>query len=216
MYEVKIIPNLVFKYNYEPGFDIKKFNEHLDEWGVSSKTVSERDGGITTAGNNDNPHFWPSLTPFMDWLKPKIEIALNEWDVAYDSWFMSKSWVNRHTKNSLTDAHEHGSGSVVVSCYVKQPSNGGNIMFETLLRERWVAYSREDKHSNIHDYWREVAVNTNDVLLFPGWITHKTQANQTDEDRIVFTINIGAILQDATWKASDLHIEKKVEHNGLR
>lgn len=211
MSEIKIIPNIVFKYNYEPGFNINKFKDHIDEFGHSENAVSERDGGITTAGNKDNPHFWPSMTPFLNWLKPKIEIALNEWDCAYDSWFISKSWANLHKKGGYTDAHEHGPGSVVVSCYVKQPPEGGNIMFESLLRERWVAYSREDKHSNIHDYWREVAVNTNDVLLFPGWISHKTQANETDEDRIVFTINIGAVIQGQMLQSDDLHIQERSE-----
>ena len=211
MSEVKIYPNLVFKYNYEPGFDVSKFKEHINQWGRDEDTASERGGGKTTAGNNDNPHFWTSLEPFIDWLSPKIEIALNEWDVAYNEWFISKSWANLHKKGGFTDAHEHGPGSVVVSCYIKQPQEGGNIMFESLLRERWVAYSREHKHNNIHDYWREVNVNTNDILLFPGWITHKTQASKTNEDRIVFTINIGAVDQgQMLQQPADLHIQERL------
>ena len=216
MNEVKIIPNIVFKYSYEPGFNVDKFKEHIELHGNKSEySLSEADGGITTAGNNDNPHFWPSMSPFLTWLRPKIEIALNEWDVAYDSWFISKSWANLHPKGGHTKPHEHGPGSVVISCYVKQPTNGGNLLFESLLRERWIAYSREDKTSNIHDYWREVAVNTNDVLLFPGWVTHKTQATETDEDRIVFTINIGAVIQGQMLQQDDLHIQERSDDTSI-
>ena len=212
MSEVKILPNIIFKYNYKPGFNVDKFKEHIELHGNKSEhTISEADGGITTAGNKDNPHFWPSMVPFINWLEPKIEIALNEWDVAYDTYFISKSWANLHTKGGYTKPHEHGTGSVVVSIYVKQPANGGNILFENFMRDKWIAYTREDKHNNIHDYWREIAVNTNDVLLFPGWITHKTQSSNTDEDRIVFTINYGAVIQGQMLHSDEIHITKRTE-----
>jgi len=212
MSEVKILPNIIFKYNYKPGFNVDKFKEHIELHGNKSEhTISEADGGITTAGNKDNPHFWPSMVPFINWLEPKIEIALNEWDVAYDTYFISKSWANLHTKGGYTKPHEHGPGSVVVSIYVKQPANGGNILFENFMRDKWIAYTREDKHNNIHDYWREIAVNTNDVLLFPGWITHKTQSSNTDEDRIVFTINYGAVIQGQMLHSDEIHITKRTE-----
>ena len=212
MSEVKILPNIIFKYNYKPGFNVDKFKEHIELHGNKSEhTISEADGGITTAGNKDNPHFWPSMVPFINWLEPKIEIALNEWDVAYDTYFISKSWANLHTKGGYTNPHEHGPGSVVVSIYVKQPANGGNILFENFMRDKWIAYTREDKHNNIHDYWREIAVNTNDVLLFPGWITHKTQSSNTDEDRIVFTINYGAVIQGQMLHSDEIHITKRTE-----
>ena len=212
MSEVKILPNIIFKYNYKPGFNVDKFKEHIELHGNKSEhTISEADGGITTAGNKDNPHFWPSMVPFINWLEPKIEIALNEWDVSYDTYFISKSWANLHTKGGYTKPHEHGPGSVVVSIYVKQPANGGNILFENFMRDKWIAYTREDKHNNIHDYWREIAVNTNDVLLFPGWITHKTQSSNTDEDRIVFTINYGAVIQGQMLHSDEIHITKRTE-----
>ena len=76
----------------------------------------------------------------------------------------------------------------MVSAYVQVPQDSGNIMFEQLLRSQWCAYSRIPE-GTIHDYWREVSVNTNDVLLFPGWMTHKTQASKSSGDRITFTIN---------------------------
>ena len=37
--------------------------------------------------------------------------------------------------------------------------------------------------------WKEIPVQTNDVLVFPGWLKHKTQPNNTNEDRIVLSVN---------------------------
>jgi hypothetical protein len=38
--------------------------------------------------------------------------------------------------------------------------------------------------------YREIEVNTNDVLIFPGWLKHRVQPSRTDEERIVMTFNI--------------------------
>ena len=52
----------------------------------------------------------------------------------------------------------------------------------------------------IHDYydmerdWKSIEVNTNDVLFFPGWLTHKTGVNKVDEDRYVVSLNIMGVL----------------------
>ena len=35
----------------------------------------------------------------------------------------------------------------------------------------------------------EIPVKTNDIIVFPGWLWHKTQASNTEEDRYVMTIN---------------------------
>jgi hypothetical protein len=41
--------------------------------------------------------------------------------------------------------------------------------------------------------WKQLEVSTNDVLIFPAWINHRTQENLTDEDRIVLTYNVNGI-----------------------
>ena len=35
----------------------------------------------------------------------------------------------------------------------------------------------------------KLPVQTNDILVFPGWLKHATQPNNTDEDRVVLSIN---------------------------
>jgi hypothetical protein len=38
--------------------------------------------------------------------------------------------------------------------------------------------------------YKEIQVKTNDVVIFPGWLKHRVQPSQTDEERIVMTFNI--------------------------
>tara|TARA_B100000212_G_scaffold190323_1_gene143478 strand:+ start:8897 stop:9490 length:594 start_codon:yes stop_codon:yes gene_type:complete len=186
MSEVKILPNLVWKYNYEPGFDVQAFLDYQAKEAELHQT--EADGGKSTAGHPNPPHEWECNRDFMMWLRPKIEICLHEWDVQYTDIIATGSWTNIHNINAHTLPHDHGSTNVVVSAYVQVPQDSGNLMFEQLLRTNWTHYSRIPENT-IHDYWKEVNVNTNDVLLFPGWMTHKTQASKSNGDRITFTIN---------------------------
>ena len=61
MSEYKFLPTLMWKYNYEEGFDLKPFKDCLDRTGIRGHY--ESDGGLTTAGMGENPHECPSLVP---------------------------------------------------------------------------------------------------------------------------------------------------------
>jgi uncharacterized protein (TIGR02466 family) len=187
MNEVSITPNLVWKYNYEPGFDITSFEQYI----VSTAELhdTEADGGKSTAGMDNMPHEWDCNQTFLKWLKPKLEICASEWDIDYSTIVITGSWTNIHNEKAHTLPHDHGGTSVVASVYVKKPLNSGNIEFEQLLRGRWIAQSRLPA-GTIHDYWREISVQQNDVVLFPGWLSHRTQPSKSNDSRIVFTLNI--------------------------
>ena len=187
MNEYKFLPTLMWKYNYEPGFDTEEFSKSLNRIGIQGKY--EADGGLTTAGMGENIHEWPSLVPFLNWLQPKIEVALKEWQINYTQYFITKSWVNSHPKGGYTRTHDHGSTHLVVSIYIKQPENGGNVEFENFMRREWVSYMRKDEPGNMHDYYSEVPIKTNDVLIFPGWMSHRAQPSKSNEERLVFTLN---------------------------
>ena len=140
---IKIVPNLVWKYNYSSGFDVNQFKEYLNKEAELHQT--EGDGGKSTAGHENGPHEWPCNADFMQWLYPKLEVAAKEWDLDYTDLVCTGSWTNIHVKGAHTLPHEHGSTSIVVSAYVKNPIDGGNIEFEQLLRDKWVAQSRKPK-----------------------------------------------------------------------
>jgi len=187
MNEYKFLPTLMWKYNYEQGFDLNPFKDQLKRIGIQGNYEAE--GGLTTAGMGENLHEQEFLVPFLNWLRPKIELALNEWQLKWTQYFITKSWVNSHLIGGYTKTHDHGSTHLVVSIYIKQPKNGGNVEFENFTRREWISYMRKDEPGNMHDYYSEVAIETNDVLIFPGWLSHRAQANNSIEERLVFTLN---------------------------
>ncbi len=46
------------------------------------------------------------------------------------------------------------------------------------------------QHHNVEDWvWKKVPAKTGDVLLFPGWIRHRTEHSRTNDERWVLTTN---------------------------
>ena len=70
MNEVRVLPNLVWKYNYQPGFDIDAFLDYQSKEAEFHDT--EADGGKSTAGHPNPPHLWECNKDFMIWLRANI------------------------------------------------------------------------------------------------------------------------------------------------
>ena len=74
---------------------------------------------------------------------------------------------------------------MVLSCYLKAPEGSGGLLVRDPLESHRSGYPQESQET----IWRLIEVKTNDILVFPGWLQHKTQPNVTDEDRVVLTFN---------------------------
>ena len=44
------------------------------------------------------------------------------------------------------------------------------------------------------EIWKPVSCQTGDVLIFPGWLNHRTQQNEAGGERICMTYNINSRL----------------------
>ena len=137
----------------------------------------------------DMPHKNPAFRPFYSWLHDVAQhIIKNEW--GYEPNFeysISNSWVNIHKKGGITKEHHHGPAIMVVATYLQIPEGSGFIEFKDPLE-----YPKAmNMHYDVDDWvWKKVKAVTGDVLLFPGWIRHRTETNNTNKDRWVLTTNI--------------------------
>jgi len=100
-------------------------------------------------------------------------------------------WANVYKKNSFIDNHNHSPIHMTASFYLNQPLNGGNLSFEnpniTLLKHQ--PYEIDNiRYNSIFE--QEIEVNTGDLVIFPGWLNHRTKPNLSDEDRIIIGANV--------------------------
>lgn len=99
-------------------------------------------------------------------------------------------WTNIYKHESFIEMHNHSPIHLTASFYLHHPANGGNIIFEhpnaTLLKHQPYEFNQ----IRYTAFEQEVAVTTGTLVIFPGYINHKTQPNMSTEDRIIIGSNI--------------------------
>ncbi len=151
--------------------------------------IENENGKSSVYNRKDQPHMNTAFKSFYNWLNPIVEhIIKNEW--GYEPNFeyrITNSWVNVHTKNGVTLEHHHGPAIAVVATYLQIPENSGYIEYKDPLE-----YPKAmNMHYDLDGWaWKKVKAVTGDVLIFPGWIRHRTEHSNTNDERWVLTTNI--------------------------
>lgn len=185
---VHLFPPLIWKFNYDfPLADISGKIDHLFSL-VEHNSKVEKGDAISTVSVDQNlqPHTWLELEKFQMWLGAKIADIrrAHQFVIGYSE--VTQSWCNKHGRGGETLEHTHTFGTFVASCYLKCPPNSGNIEFKDPLEYHMSSWPVIPEVS----LYREIQVKTNDVIIFPGWLKHRVQASQSDEERLVMTFNI--------------------------
>jgi uncharacterized protein (TIGR02466 family) len=183
-------PPLIYKFKYEFDWEMLKDPVYTYIEKTENRSLLEKGNARSTVHDKiEHPLTWPILEDFFQWLHgPLTEVAdAFSFDFALRTVNYKNTWLNLHKKSGYTDEHAHQSADLVASCYIKCPPNSGNIEFRDPLE--YHRFSSPFVPEN--NTWREVECTTGDIVIFPGWIKHRTQPNNTDEDRIVLTVNCG-------------------------
>lgn len=144
--------------------------------------------GHTSHQNKKQPHKIKEFSNYFDWLKFMVtDIARKGmgYSQVYHDYKISNSWVNVHEEGGITQAHNHANTFMVAAAYLRMPQNGGYFMAKDPLEYVKSGFYFDDPEW----MWKEIPTITGDVLIFPGWLKHKTQENKSDEKRWVLTTN---------------------------
>jgi len=142
------------------------------------------DGGVSSVTDRDAPHMWPESAELIKWLTSQASQRLKDWKFFQTNAIIDGSWVNLHPPGAWTKDHSHGIAAISVVLYLDQPEDGGNLEFQNPLFYQWSGYPKEN------ELWKTVEIKTGDVLMFPGWLVHRTQKNQSQNNRVVMSMNI--------------------------
>ena len=191
---ISIIPNLVYKFHYDGDLAPAVSRAIKDTCVHPSNVGSMRGGGKTTANHTKNPpHTWQELESFFDWLDPHMKEVWNEWDMADLPLIPENSWTNIEAKGGFVVEHDHSPSHMSMAIYLQKPENSGDIEFRNPLQVNWSHMPRKFIDGDKHDYFQPVTATTVDVVIFPGWLSHRVQPNQSDDIRVVMSININGV-----------------------
>lgn len=179
---------LIFKSHFKWDTNIIKICEELIN-DSKHQIHLEKNNAHSSISNRIQPHTLPQFKPFYDWLLPIAnDILYNNWQFPYD-WknVIGNSWVNVHEKGGFTDEHNHGVATLVVTAYINLPEKSGFIQFKDPME---YTKSIRPSHPSLNPFYKTVEAKSGDVIMFPGYIRHKTEESKSNEKRWVLTTNI--------------------------
>lgn len=101
------------------------------------------------------------------------------------------SWVNINYPGSSNSAHEHiGRGAFMSGIlYVKVPENSGGIVFHD-PRDHLTLHTEPMMYYNCGRSTASYIPKENELLLFPYWLMHHVETNNSNQERISIAFNI--------------------------
>jgi uncharacterized protein (TIGR02466 family) len=100
-------------------------------------------------------------------------------------------WANRYTPNSFIDYHNHAPIHMTSTFILKREEGAGNIVFEnpleTLLKHQPYEVTAENFYNLFEE---EIEGHAGDLVIFPGYLKHKTRPNASNFDRIMLGANV--------------------------
>jgi len=200
MHGIDAFPAYIYKTKFN--FNFESFKDKVDKYLSDSKKLStennyvdpEEGDAITGVHFNydkniwDVPHNWKEFETFFEFIETVSPFLVKTWFQHTGNFKMhvTESWINVHNKGGWTTPHHHQNSTISIAAYLNVPEGSGDLMVENPLKP----YKCSEPLPMGYDHWGKIEVETNDVLFFPGWLTHKTEKNNTNNPRYVLSTNM--------------------------
>jgi hypothetical protein len=164
----------------------KKCNLDIDELYICVKEhqKTHESATVTNRGGYQGPGFY---------YKPLIDLILDTIPVREDKPEIKGeliSWVNVNGKGNYNDIHDHDpyAGTFLSGVfYVKTPANCGRLrLFDP---RPFITNAPDMKYYNDSNNYHYFDPKPNLLVLFPGWLKHDVEPNQSDDERISIAFN---------------------------
>ena len=153
--------------------------EHIEQ--EESQTRSGREGS-TQHRRFKNKDFEDAVRQMMDYVQVP--------DRPFKSYKID-AWVNCNPPGALNTSHNHDPFDGIYWSgvfYVDVPSNSGSIVFEDPRQNLVVSNDRKYLHGARKDF--SIIPSENLMVMFPSWLYHRVEANNSDLTRTSISFNI--------------------------
>lgn len=154
--------------------------------------ILEDGGAMSTAPASFKfvPHLLPEFEGLNNFLQQTIDQVLPMWGIDHRVMkYIDRSWCNVHPPGGVTLEHRHTGILVAAVYYLNKPKDSGNLLVRNPMEMYKCNDPIEPEYWDTFN-WQSIEAETGDLLLFPGWLLHKTEENKSSEDRYVITWNI--------------------------
>ena len=104
---------------------------------------------------------------------------------------ISKTFINK--KDASNTSHIHSNNYISAAYYIKAPKNCGDIIFYDPRSVTTFRHPKISKPNKLNKNIFSVQPKEGLLVLFPSYLYHSVDINETDEERIVLSFNINLI-----------------------
>lgn len=106
-------------------------------------------------------------------------------------------WLNINYKNASNRVHIHSNSVLSGVYYLKCSKDCGNLIFPRNYSESFILKSIGDVYEDntLNHTAISYTPEINKLLIFPSWIPHEVEKNNSEEERISISFNLGLTLK---------------------
>ena len=188
-------PEPVLKYKFE---DYESFNKDLRKYIYELQKESSSGQIKSNRGGWHSPNFKltdENSVQFKFGLKLQKYILKTfqtlGWKSENKNISINSMWAIINKKDDYNVVHTHPNSYLSAAYYVSAPKNCGRFQVESLNIAKRHFYPEVLKNNELNANVAGLEVKEGDLLIFPGYLPHKVAMNESDEDRIVISFNVG-------------------------
>jgi len=188
-------PEPIFKYKFEDyesfNKDLKTYIYELQKEGSSGQIKSNRGGWHSPnfkLADNNSIQFKFAIEIQKYILKTFQTLG---WKTENKNISINAMWAIINKKNDFNVVHTHPNSYLSAAYYVSAPKNCGKFQVESLNIAKRHSYPEILKNNELNTHVAGLEVNEGDLLIFPGYLPHKVAMNESEQDRIVISFNVG-------------------------
>lgn len=149
----------------------------------------------TAEGQYRNLHEVLEYPELMAWIKDHVQ---QYWTALKYSKYVKPEihhmWANLTPKGGNIIQHNHSPFEIAGSFYVDASPDRGSLVLvdpNEMIRGRLPHYDSYESKQGRYYFDHVVEPRPGKLVLFPGWLYHKTQKNPSDTARVVIGLNAG-------------------------
>jgi len=179
-------PTIIYAEDFK--LDTNQLAENITQWSKEDKGVTKTNvnGWHSTTEMHKKPEYKPLVDELFRMVHEVFKEEFLEARVA-----LGNMWANINPPGGYNKAHVHPNAVFSGVYYVKTPSNCGRLVCNDPRPGIQTCMPNRIKGQPPKHLWREVHLQPqeNRAIIFPAWLWHQVEPNQSTENRISVSFN---------------------------
>lgn len=132
---------------------------------------------------------------FVNSISPMLNESLNDmgWDLKKNILKITSMWTIINPTNASNSRHIHSNNFISAAYYIKSPENSGNIVFHDPRSAKVIMSPLIGTSNKLNSTIFSVTPKEGLLVLFPSYLHHSVEINNSDSERIVISFNLNLI-----------------------